>query len=321
MRTKRAIVIVFSYLTAAALNAASPGTSIFSFLKINPGARSAAIGDVIGMVTSQNLFSNPAVAAFDGRSELSIEHLQYLSEINYSAVHYVRNVGNNAAVMGSLGYLGAGGMTKTVYDSSKADGFSESGSLAYSDIVAAFGYSEKLSRSFSWGASLKALTETIDSNSASGLALSIGGYYFYQELRYRGPRQADYVGDWQLGVGIFDAGFPVKGYSLPTGGFLNYGYWFTKNAFWTAEIVSYIDQVSELRTGFEFDIYNTVAFRCGYRYPLSTRGIGSESNVNITGGIGFNLKRFSIDYAWVPYGDFGQSHRLTVVSRIGENNK
>jgi hypothetical protein len=63
-----------------------------------------------------------------------------------------------------------------------------------------------------------------------------------------------------------------------------------------------VDSDVSVHIGLEYQ-YNQVAFRVGY-------GTGSEASFSV--GVGFGIGSWNIDYAYVPYGDLGDTHRIGV---------
>ncbi len=57
--------------------------------------------------------------------------------------------------------------------------------------------------------------------------------------------------------------------------------------------------------GAEWWLRNILASRVGYK---TNQDIGK----GITAGIGFKMGKTSIDYAYVPYGDLGDTHRISL---------
>ena len=81
------------------------------------------------------------------------------------------------------------------------------------------------------------------------------------------------------------------------------------------------------RTGVEYTGFEIIALRAGYRTaPASQRnailgkGFGGSSGLNeLYGffmGLGFDLKSMKLDYALLPYGELGSSHRFSVGMRF-----
>ena len=57
----------------------------------------------------------------------------------------------------------------------------------------------------------------------------------------------------------------------------------------------------------------TGAVRAGYK-TVSQEKLGGLSG--LTAGAGINWKQFSLDFAWVPYGDLGDTYRYSMVVKF-----
>jgi len=148
--------------------------------------------------------------------------------------------------------------------------------------------------------------------------MSLGCFYHHKDkVRYDAfLNNGMFAGEWQFGFGLTDAGVKVKGFDLPTGAYINYGKWFNKKVFWTAELISYLDQTSAAKTGFEFNVYDTVFIRTGYCHQMQDQQLGAVPDVNVTAGLGIKINNIILDYAWLPQGDLGQTHRIALTVRF-----
>jgi fibronectin type 3 domain-containing protein len=68
-------------------------------------------------------------------------------------------------------------------------------------------------------------------------------------------------------------------------------------------------QSMEAGGGAEYWYDKTLAIRAGYE--------GDADTQNLTAGIGLNLKLFQFDYAYAPEGTLGDTHRFSVIFRLG----
>ena len=167
------------------------------------------------------------------------------------------------------------------------------------------GYGERISTRFSYGVSLKGVRESIDGNTASGVMMSAGGLYYSARSGL----------SW--GFGVFNVGPQVKGYSLPSGGYLGFSAAKSTYLKWTGEADAYVDGSLDAYTGVEYNIKNIFSIRGGYRFPFRDDKLGNQPTINFSGGIGFVIKGVEFDYAWVPYGDLGDTHRISLTTRFG----
>jgi tetratricopeptide (TPR) repeat protein len=68
--------------------------------------------------------------------------------------------------------------------------------------------------------------------------------------------------------------------------------------------------VSRLQGGMEAGYRKTIFLRAGYQLPLSDNQVTGFDN--FTAGAGFHFDSITLDYAYVPYGDLGTSHRISI---------
>ncbi|MFH1368567.1 MAG: hypothetical protein ABII64_05530 [Elusimicrobiota bacterium] len=294
------VALAILFLVGGFVEASSPGTSAFSFLKINPAARSVGMGELTCVIAAQNSILNPAILPWIENSQLSFQHIKYLQDTSYSLIGYVHTFPNEAAMNVSVGMLGVKGLTKTEYSATSAEGYIENGEFVFGDKLINIGYGFRVSRDVSFGGSLKYVQETIETNSVGSALFSFGGFYF------------PWATDWQISFGCSNLGTKVKGFEPPTALFAGAGKQLYPYLFWGVEGISYFDQVTEIRTGVEYNYAHALFLRAGYKHLLEDQKLGELPWIDLTAGIGFIYENFSFDYAWAPYGDLGQAHRVTM---------
>lgn len=291
---------------------ASPGTSIFPFLKITPSAHMTAMGEIDTDINFSASFSNPALLPWIDRRQVSFQQLLYVADINYSQVAFLSPLDQDSAFNASFGYLGSGSLTRTVADSS-ISGYAETGSFGATDMQLSAGYGQRISSEFSWGAGAKVARESIDGHDTIGVMASVGGYYYPLGGLYRPMEE-----DWQIGFGVMNIGPKTAGFDPPMGAFLGIGkHLLNQRLFFGGEVVQYLDQMGDVRAGLEYDVTETLFLRGGYKHILREQDLGSFPQVNVSGGFGIRINQFVVDYAWAPYGDLGTSHRLSVSALLG----
>ena len=62
--------------------------------------------------------------------------------------------------------------------------------------------------------------------------------------------------------------------------------------------------------GLEYWIKKMIALRAGYKSGPQDEGNG------VSAGLGFNISKFMIDYAFSPYGDLGENHYISFSVRF-----
>jgi hypothetical protein len=164
------------------------------------------------------------------------------------------------------------------------------------------------------GGSVKFIRESLDDDTVYGSALSVGAFYYSRPGEFISMKKRR---GYSIGFGVFDVGPQVKGASLPSGAYVTVGKQVQDELFLAGELVGYLDQAAEARTGFEYAASDALFLRAGYRYSLRDNDLGNGALSGLTAGLGIALGAVRFDYAWVPYGDLSSTHRFTITSRFG----
>ena len=75
--------------------------------------------------------------------------------------------------------------------------------------------------------------------------------------------------------------------------------------------------VNRLGVGIEDKINAVLALRAGYLFNLPVKENYLQGLKGLTAGAGFMYKGLSLDYAYIPYGDLGDSHQVSLNFRFG----
>ncbi len=71
------------------------------------------------------------------------------------------------------------------------------------------------------------------------------------------------------------------------------------------------DERFYLALGAEYLLNKNFAFRAGYQFGHASDDLGSGL-VGLGAGLGLKFDSFALDYAYVPFGDLGDTHRMTL---------
>lgn len=71
------------------------------------------------------------------------------------------------------------------------------------------------------------------------------------------------------------------------------------------------DNTAGIRMGLEYQFGNGIAVRGGYR-----TGTGLDFSDGFSGGMGYTTATYQVNYALVPYGDIGNTHRISFTIRF-----
>jgi tetratricopeptide (TPR) repeat protein len=157
------------------------------------------------------------------------------------------------------------------------------------------------------GVSLKYLQSKLAGYSASSPMLDLGVAYPLQNPKYRGLRLAAALRNMGPALKYDREGSPlpqqlVMGGALSSlGGNLNIGLDFIKPK----------DSNAYIATGIEYRLFDMLMVRAGYN------GLSNFVGNGITYGMGLKFRQWNLDYAFVPYGDLGNTNRVSVSIRFG----
>ncbi len=280
------------------------GTVAAPFLKLTAGARNVAMGE--GGVTAGDTASasggsaNPAGLYSVQKRSLSLMHASWLEGITYQSASYAHAV--RGGVLGvSLTYLSMPAIEK--YNN---NGVKMNESFQSSDMVAGVSWAVPVGE-VPFGITGKYIASVIDDARATGIAFDVGimiDPVFFPEKR-----------TLRAGVVLQNIGTPMKfskeSYPLPSCVKAGVSIFPVRPWEIALEADKYLDEDVVGRAGTEYLIAlggdAFIAVRAGYR---TMRGF--EENAGITAGAGFGYQGFSFDYAFVPYGELTDTHRVSV---------
>ena len=308
------------------------GTSGSTALKIGIGARSAGMGDASVAVVDDvsSIYWNPAGLFHIRESQLSAMHIEWLDDIRYEWVGYAQPVASWATIAADVSYVSMGSIARTV--ESPTEGYEQDGTFSVSDLAGRIAIASKLYKGIIVGASFQILKSTvgfqdvtkeaIEDKTAQSTAINLG-------FLYNTP-----VPDLKVGCSFQNLGSQTEAFikekePLPFGFRLGVGYE-TQVAGRKSELVEgeeavdsepeepigtliaamdlalFADSSSGMRMGLEYRFGNGLAARGGYR-----TGTGLDFPSGLCGGGGYKTETYQFDYAFVPYGDVGNTHRIS----------
>lgn len=307
-----------------------------AFLKVPVGARSVGMGNAytatVNDVTA--LHYNPAGLSRLGRKELSFMHAELFADQRYDFIGYGMPIGMGGREVSEISdapFMSRDSKARTPFASPWGLGFSaiylshgslegrdeqgrKTGDFGANDFAFHMGLSRKVTQRSYFGATVKALRESIGSDSASGFAADLG-------YMARMPR-------FTLGLSLLNLGpslkFSSERYSLPLTLATGAGYALGGGLILSADYKHRLsDNVSSLGAGGEFSVMNNFSIRAGYLSQLTNLSKSSSGSRNLadqlTGlGMGFGLRAFKsqIDYALTPMGELGLTQRVSLTTRF-----
>lgn len=336
-RTNSFILITIIMLAAKVLFAAGPGTSAANFLKLGIGARAIGMGESFTAIADDvnALYWNPAGLSLIKSQELTASHNVWFQDINYDFIGVAiplsrkssgsmfvdgKPVTHREGLPGVLGisvtYLYMDGIERRSGNTAEPEGYfgaeDLSVSLSYAQRIMKFGGNSMLSS----GINVKSIHQQIDNKKARAYAVDLG-------LLSRLDR-------FSVGLVVQNIGsqikFIEKSYPLPLTYRMGVAYYiFERSMSIAVDVNKRNDSKINYNIGTEYWVGGVFALRAGYlrkdslsRSALMGKGIGSMNDSALTkltgmmAGAGFRLFDYGLDYAFVPYGDLGSTHRFTM---------
>lgn len=294
--------------------AAGPGTQGGQFLRISPSARSASLGATASVSQGgESILMNPSGLAAVRRFEIGLSHTSWFESISYSNI--------SSAFRTGPGVLGIGVNYLAVPDIAKYDNTGTPQNSAYSPSDTAFtlGYGFLPWRAVQFGASAKYISSTIDGVSASALAADAGCQVYFEPAYLQAGLLVQNAGGE---LKFKDSGDPLPSairlglaFAPPINSEMDGFFGVDQRLLLIAEANYLSDSQTSGNFGMELKRYldpvNALSFRAGYTSNI--RGLGTTG---LTVGLGFSNCRIAVDYAFVPYGDLGDTHRITLGYRL-----
>ena len=302
-------VLAVSTVFAAEIHPNAGKTSA-SFLKIGLGARAIGMGESYAGIADDvyAVYWNPAGLNNLTSNEFTAMHTEWFQDIRYEYASAALRLDAKSVCAFSLGGLYLAGIERRTVMENPEDGPSlPEGTFGAYDILAVASYSSKLDESWTLGANIKGVYESIDIYGGFTIALDVGAIYkivpnvnIGMVIQNFGPhlsiRETSYWLPLNIKVGV---GFKIPEVNL-TGDF---------------DINQPIDNFTKFSAGLEYNYDNLLFPRIGYRYRFNGNELGELSG--LTAGIGIRISDYQLDYAFVPFGDLGVTHRISFTARLG----
>jgi len=242
-------------------------------------------------------------------SQLSVQHLTYVEDVTQQSLAY-GNAGRRDSMSWGLStnYLRVGNITRTVAtQSTTGDGFAERGSFSTYDMALGASAALPIGNDLSVGGTVKLVRESLSDASSNGGAVDFGAIYQANEER-----------TWNIGAAIQNLGFASKfaDESVQWPWTFRMGVSAQPFSQWylSTDFVKRRDTQGEFGVGAEVTPRRFFSLRVGYRYALTRPDLGGLSD--FSAGLGIRHNMMSFDYAFVPLGDLGQTHRISFNMRF-----
>ncbi len=300
------VVFIFACIPVAADNTdihENAGTRAMTFLKIGVGAKAIGMGESQVAATDDLYASywNPAGLARLQKPQLALMHNEWFADINHEFVGVALPLGNIGTIGASASYLSFGELQGRDRDGN------ETAIFRPYDLAVIFSYARGFGHSFAFGANAKFLREQIADETGTGIAFDLGALYTFPDMPLSLGVNAQHLGPRVT--------FIEEAFGLPVTIRLGAAYRLWNEALvLTTDVIRPTDNDIAIAVGAGYTIGNILQLRTGYKYQIGGNDLGAISG--LTGGFGLTLLRFQVDYALVPFGVLGLTHRFSLVANF-----
>lgn len=272
-----------------------------SFLNIGVGARGLGMGGAYTALAddANALYWNPAGLSKLEKREFTASHAEMFESTRLDFLAYAHPTSQGTFAAG-LTYLSQGKIDGRDSVGRQTAGFDAS------DAALSLGYARKLEIA-DLGATFKYLRSHIGSTEAQGMAADIGAKRAFERLSVGAALR-------NLGPGLK---FQDQRNDLPLRLAFGAAYSFTGGHAAAVELVNGPRGAgTDASFGGEFQAVKNLYMRAGYTTQTAiTGGTGFDVARGLTLGLGFRNDKWSLDYAVLPSGELGRSHRFSLGTR------
>lgn len=295
------------------------GSTSTNFQKIGMGARASGMGNAFTGVSDDvnAVFWNPAGLGLAKGTQFTLTHGEWLLGVTHEFFAFSQNIDRDGAFGGSVGYLGSGSFEGALEtptgdyggpgDMISATNFS--GTLAYAQRLGNWIGGDFFKHSF-MGISATVVGQNVVNVGNAGAAFNIG--YLYEVSRRT----------FYLGAVLFNLGTNIQDFSQPL--MYKFGGSYTlRNVLMKKDRnIFAVDLDGHLDTGFKVgagDEYKLNLGRDDVFLRLGYTTVADLSGLTAGAGVAHRFDDFTagLDYAYVPYGVLGDTHRITLNMIIG----
>lgn len=293
----RFFLVINFFITSVAF--AGRFSDVGEWININPSPRAAGVGVAfygISKGAHSSLF-NPGAPSFMKEREIKAHHGIHIADINYDSIAYFEPDAGKGSANFIVQYFG----TDEMQEISK--GVLKNKFRSY-DIAINLGYANPISERLSAGINFKVILSKLGNYSAQGFGADIGvmGNPFKNTFcgisfqNISSPMTYGNISEYlpfSISAGIsqtLKAASEEVDLTFALGAkYMDYKEW-------------------EIGVGLEHTAFGQVSIRAGYQYNSMDNRL--ELLSNLSAGLGVNISGILVDYAWVPYGEMGYTHRF-----------
>lgn len=294
----------------------------FSFLRLEPSARAAALGGSYAAVYGDDInamFYNPALLNPSMDGMLSASYLNHLSDLNAGFLAYGRHLEGLGSFGAGLRFLSWGTLERADENGQRL------GTFGASDVALTLSGSRTYSDRLRYGAGLHLIYSSIDAFNASAVAADLGVLYHIPDQRLTLSASVNNLGTTLSSLGVTEDRLPVDVRVGLTKRLRHLPLLFTVMGYNLHDLNDAPDDATAVDNvlyhvafGGEFQFSEAFNLRFGYNHRRHEE-LKLKSRLDLAGlglGVGLRIARIHVDYAYNSWSSLGGLHQFTVRTRL-----
>ena len=299
------------------------GTSVFTFLNIGVSARAVGMGESVVALNQDaaSIYYNPAIIAQLDKTEVSISQIQWPAEIYYDYISITRQLKGRHYIGFNGGLLHMKPMMETTeyYPDGTGNSFS------FQDRFLGLTYGAKMTDRFSFGLTIKHVSEDLAGYSMSAFMMDVGTFYWtgYRSLRF--CASLSNFGGQVSPEGFYDKRILDQNSGDEIVELTNFGKYSPPTQFrvglaldpvdYDNQLLTFalqlnhpVDNAEYIVTGMEYSFMRMIYFRSGYKF--------NKNEENLTLGIGLTVPvgpiTIKADYGYANFDHLSDPKRFSI---------
>lgn len=297
-------LIFFSYANVQAFFSKDDiGSTTAQFLKLGIGAKSAGMGNAVTSVYNGTdaVYWNPANLNYADKKELSFSHAIWFEDVNYEWLAFVMPTAKYGVFGLGMQYVSYGSIDK-IDNQQISDG-----SISPLDMALYLSYANS-NGNLDFGLNFKYIYSKIE-KSASAIALDLGAKYNLTDRTAIGAALTNFGTEMK---------FDKETESLPLLFKIGASHYIINNWLVSLDLNFPNDNEVYVNAGTQYaiEIADNLNFALRVGYEGRNKDIPGFNWINL--GFGLEYLDYVFDYAFVPYGDIGMTHRFSFSIKFGK---